>query len=106
MAINFPNGPTNGDPFTDGNGVDWLFDNTSGSAVWHRKGTGITIVNDLTTGGTTDALSAEQGKVLDIAKIDSIPDIVGSDKVSNIVSLTQAEYDLGPTDPTTIYFIV
>ena len=61
------------------NGTDWirlakgtagqlLQMNTGATAPEWKTGTSTTIVNDLTTGGTTEALSAEQGKVLEDSK--------------------------------------
>lgn len=53
-------------------------------------GTTPTIVNDLTTGGTTSALSAEQGKGLNLAKADktALDDIVSNEyaRLSNILN--------------------
>lgn len=52
--------------------------------------TSATIINSLSTGGTTDALSAEQGKVLDEGKIDKTS-IVNDLTTGGATSLASAE---------------
>jgi len=63
----FPINPTNGQTYTNGTGATYIYDSANNS--WTVSGLGgggpvVTVVNDLVTGGTTDALSAQQGVVL------------------------------------------
>ncbi len=54
---------------TDGQVLKW----NNASGAWQASddsNSQVTVVNDLTTGGTTDALSAEQGKTLDANKLE------------------------------------
>ena len=65
------------------------------------------VVNDLTTGGTTDSLSAEQGKALELSKVASTTGPSGQAQTSVIVTMTQAEYDaLGAPRPTSSMYII
>ncbi len=71
------------------------------------------VINDLTTGGTTDALSAEQGKILETSKEDILPtQATAADMVLNrnagvdtwvtpvaaVTKATQIEVDAGTDD--------
>ncbi len=57
------------------------YDGTNWSTIYTQNVTTTTIVNNLTTGGTSYALSAEQGKVLK-ALCDTKPNYEGSDNTN------------------------
>jgi len=78
----------------------------TGSMAFVSSATSITIVDDVTTGGTTEVLSAEQGKVLQNTKVSSLTS--GNEKrIPEMVEMTQADYDaLGAGRPQKLYIIV
>jgi len=65
------------------------------------------IVDTLVSTSTTTPLSANQGKELQDDKVSSDPSgVTGADQVTNMMSLTQAEYDaIGSPDSSTFYII-
>jgi hypothetical protein len=60
----------------------------------------------LVTSTTPGLASAEDKQKIDIAVVSNTTGITGADAVTNIVSLTQAEYDdIVTPDPATFYVI-
>ena len=56
--------------------------------------------------GPTGLATAAQGAKADLAVVSDTSLATGSDQVTNIVSLTQAEYDALTPNSTTVYVIV
>jgi len=78
-----------GNPTTDG---DVLSSTIAGLRTWITPTT-ITVIDDLTTGGTTDALSAEQGKNLETAKLTTSQGIAVADSVAGDVATLVTDFN-------------
>ncbi len=107
---------------TDGQVMKWDATANAGAGGWVASdddNTNTTVVNDLTTGGTTDALSAEMGKTLQDNKLETTASfggdvsgtydaiVIASDAVttSEILDGTIAAADLGQMSATDGQFL-
>ncbi len=107
---------------TDGQVMKWDATANAGAGGWvasDDENTNTTVVNDLTTGGTTDALSAEMGKTLQDNKLETSASfggdvsgtydaiVIASDAVttSEILDGTIAAADLGQMSATDGQFL-
>ena len=125
MAINFPASPSTNDTHTE-NAITWIFNGTS----WDAQGDQVTAASiglgnvDNTADAdkpvstaTQTALDDKQGILaegafvdgdktrLDKSVISDTTGVTGADQVTNLISLTQAEYDAITPAASTLYII-
>jgi hypothetical protein len=125
MAINFPASPSTNDTHTE-NAITWIFNGTS----WDAQGDQVTAASiglgsvDNTADADKPVSTATQTALddkqdilaegafvdgdktrLDKSVISDTTGVTGADQVTNLISLTQAEYDATTPAASTLYII-
>ena len=106
-------GPGSGDVTKVGTPADnqigvWTGDGTiEGDSNLTFNGTTLDITGNITISGTVDGRDlAADGAITDLAIVSDVTGVTGADAVTNLMTLTQSEYDaIGSPDASTLYWI-